>query len=234
MTTLMGGETAVPSLATYPYRYGMKGELMPGIKLPLKSARSARGPKQLEVVGIGGALDPNSSCLAALRIAALEMSRRGAEVSIVDLREAEFPMYIPGTAPPEQIDQFLQMVRRADALIWATPSYCGAMCGAFTNALDWLARLRDNNFTALSGKVVGFIVSSEDDASPVVNMMELSARALGATSISSHAVLHELLDPKEKDVSDDKDVRTTLRRLARDIVRAVRNTSERGGRPEGK
>jgi len=60
----------------------------------------------------------------------------------------------------EEQRQLVEMVRRADGLIVASPGYHGGVSGLVKNALDLLEDLRDDERCYLDGRAVGCIVNA--------------------------------------------------------------------------
>ncbi|MDQ6859746.1 MAG: NAD(P)H-dependent oxidoreductase [Verrucomicrobiota bacterium] len=52
----------------------------------------------------------------------------------------DLPHFNPDNAPRDfpVVEQFIEMMRRADGVIVSTPEYAGGLPGTFKNALDWL------------------------------------------------------------------------------------------------
>jgi FMN reductase len=130
----------------------------------------------VKLVALGGSLRNNSLSTAALRTALGIAQRSGVvDTELCDLREMDLPLYLP-EAPIEsyppiaraQITRLVAQYRRADAMLWATPTYHGTVSGAFKNALDYMELLGEEPEPYLQGKAVGLI--SIADASPLASM----------------------------------------------------------------
>ncbi|APA89317.2 NAD(P)H-dependent oxidoreductase [Paraburkholderia sprentiae WSM5005] len=124
-------------------------------------SRSDHRPPPL-VVGIGGTTRAISSTECALALAL-----RGAEAAGAHTRlfGGTFLHSLPHYAPeqPARTDEQLQLieaVRRADAVIIATPGYHGGVSGLVKNALDTLEELRADERPYLDGRAVGCIVTA--------------------------------------------------------------------------
>jgi FMN reductase len=129
----------------------------------------------MKLVAMGGSLRANSYSAAALRAGTGIASSLGAATDMLDLRLLDLPMYIPDLpihAYPKNfrasLNHFVQVLRSADVMIWATPTYHGAMSGVFKNAVDHMQMLSRDPVPYLQGKAVGLI--SVADASPLANM----------------------------------------------------------------
>jgi FMN reductase len=114
------------------------------------------------VVGIGGTTRTVSSTDRALRLALLAAEEAGARTFLFG---GEFLSRLPHFAPEnrernEEQNQLVEMVRKADGLIVATPGYHGGVSGLVKNALDLLEDLRDDERSYLEGRAVGCIVTA--------------------------------------------------------------------------
>nr|WP_255699475.1 NAD(P)H-dependent oxidoreductase [Luteimonas sp. Y-2-2-4F] len=119
-------------------------------------------PAKPLVVGIGGTPRAQSSTEHALRLALAACAERGAATIHLgsDLLVA-LPHYAPGGGGLSSAQLALvNAVRRADAVIIATPSYHGAPSGLVKNALDTLEELRADARPYLDGRAVGCIVTA--------------------------------------------------------------------------
>lgn len=126
---------------------------------PGRSAPARRSDWKPRIIGIGGTTRPGSSSERALR-AALDLAERaGAETDILLAGDLEFPAYAPerGSLSP-QTDRLLDLVRRADGVIVASPGFHGGPSGLIKNALDHLEELRTDERPYLDGRAVGCIV----------------------------------------------------------------------------
>jgi NAD(P)H-dependent FMN reductase len=84
-----------------------------------------------------GSLHRASGTRAALLIAAEVVRASGAAVDFYDLREHRLPLYDPDAESiPPMVTDFRSRALAADALIFGTPEYHGAMSGALKNAFD--------------------------------------------------------------------------------------------------
>lgn len=116
------------------------------------------------MVGIGGSLREKSFSRAALKTALTMAAAEGAEAVMLDLRELNLPMYVPdydiGDYPAAHhagIRRLVDEIRRADVLIWASPTYHGAMSGVLKNAIDFIEFLADEPKPYLQERAVGLM-----------------------------------------------------------------------------
>jgi FMN reductase len=114
------------------------------------------------VVGIGGTTRAVSSTDRALRLALQAAEEAGARSFLFG---GAFLAQLPHFAPEnrERNDeqcQVVEMVRKADGLIVATPGYHGGVSGLVKNALDLLEDLREDERSYLEGRAVGCIVTA--------------------------------------------------------------------------
>src|SRR5688572_20521919 len=101
---------------------------------------------------LGGSLRERSVTRAAMRAAASIAREKGFEIDMLDVRDLNLPMYHPDTSSPddyesphrENIARLLDGCRRADAMIWASPTYHGTMSGVVKNALDFVELMSED------------------------------------------------------------------------------------------
>ncbi|HYD82253.1 MAG TPA: NAD(P)H-dependent oxidoreductase [Paucimonas sp.] len=127
------------------------------------------------IVGLGGSLRAGSYSHAALRTGLEIAERMGARIEMLDLRELDLPMYVPDQeleAYPARshaaIARLVAACRGADAMLWSTPTYHGAMSGALKNAIDYLEFLARDPSPYFQGRAIGLV--SISDSSPHAGM----------------------------------------------------------------
>ena len=116
----------------------------------------------IRVVGLGGTVRPHSSTEKSLRVALAAATELGAETVLLGADALELPMYRPvpsGQTMDARAAQFLDEIRRADALIIGSPGYHGSISGLVKNALDWIEELREDPRPYLDGMAVGCIAT---------------------------------------------------------------------------
>jgi FMN reductase len=114
------------------------------------------------VVGIGGTTRSMSSTDRALRFSLNAAEAAGARTFVFDgAFLSRLPHYAPEN-PDRNAEQreLVEMVRKADGLIVASPGYHGGVSGLVKNALDLLDDLRDDKRSYLDGRAVGCIVTA--------------------------------------------------------------------------
>ncbi|MGF6553123.1 FMN reductase [Paraburkholderia youngii] len=114
------------------------------------------------IVGIGGTTRAASSTERALAFALRGAEAAGAQTRLFG---GSFLHSLPHYAPEQsaRTDEQLELidaVRRADAVIIATPGYHGGVSGLVKNALDTLEELRADERPYLDGRAVGCIVTA--------------------------------------------------------------------------
>ncbi|MEO6867741.1 MAG: NAD(P)H-dependent oxidoreductase [Gaiellales bacterium] len=120
--------------------------------------RAATGPL---VVGIGGSARPQSSGELALRYCLRLAEQVGARTELVTAQALYVPMYDPASEQPDpDVARVIDLVRRADALVIASPAYHAGISGLVKNILDHLEALSQADPPYLDGKIVGCIATS--------------------------------------------------------------------------
>ncbi len=114
------------------------------------SPESSASRRTFEVVGIAGSLRRGSYNRALLRAAA-ELAPPSLHVVVHDL--STIPLYdgdLESAGVPGSVVDLREAVRRADALLIATPEYNHGVPGVLKNTIDWLSR--PPRGSALNGK----------------------------------------------------------------------------------
>lgn len=118
----------------------------------------------IKIVGLGGSLRERSYSRAALRQILSIAETNGAATALLDLRELNLPMFVPNLPIEEYpalhqagIIKFVDACRRAEVMVWSSPTYHGTISGAFKNALDFMEFLADDQPPYLQGRAVGLV-----------------------------------------------------------------------------
>jgi len=111
----------------------------------------------IRVVGIGGSVDAGSQSDRALRAALSTITDLGAEVEVFSGRGLDLPPYPSGARLPEGARDYVEAVRRCDAVVISSPGYHGTVSGLVKNALDYLEELRADQRPYLDRRAVALI-----------------------------------------------------------------------------
>jgi FMN reductase len=111
------------------------------------------------ILGLGGTTRNGSTSERAL-CAALELARcAGAQTDLLLAADLELPAYASERdMHGPRVDRLLEVVRRADGIVLASPGFHGGPSGLIKNALDHLEELREDERPYLDGRAVGCIV----------------------------------------------------------------------------
>jgi FMN reductase len=161
--------------------------------------RSERKPL---IVGLGGAARANSSSEKALRLSLDAAAAHGVDVALVTGPALELPMYAPQQpVHSPQAQQMLQLLRRCDGLIIASPSYHGTVSGLIKNALDYTEELANDERVYFDGCPIGLIGCGAgwQGASQVLTTLRGIAHALRGWPTPFGAVLNTAQSPFDAD-----------------------------------
>lgn len=124
----------------------------------------------LRLLAVCGSMTPRSACKDALTIMLHEAAKRGAQTQLLDLYEADLPMFRPEDAPQNlALDAAREAVRWADVFVLATPDYHGSMSGALKNFLD-------HHWREFAGKLFGYVCSSHERGLTAMDQMRTAVR----------------------------------------------------------
>lgn len=124
----------------------------------------------IRVVGLGGTLRENSTTLWALQHALAAAREAGTTTQLLDLRRLNLPMYQPDWELSDydaNVQDFIQIMRHADAFLFSTAAYHGTLAGVTKNAFDYLEFLADAPRPYLHNKPVGLIATAGGDLADV-------------------------------------------------------------------
>lgn len=110
------------------------------------------------VLGLGGTPRAGSSAERALAVSLAAAAAQGAETVMIAGADLLLPMYNPNS--PDRTPEALRLVdlfRRCDGLVIASPAYHGSLSGLIKNALDYAEDLRENERVYFDGVGVGLI-----------------------------------------------------------------------------
>jgi len=194
----------------------------------------------VRIVALGGSLSPQSTSLAAVRVALEGASQAGAEVELLDVRQLDLPMYAPNNPNvPDAARALCDSVYTSHGMLWSSPLYHGTISGSFKNALDWLQLLGDRQPPYLTDKVIGLIsTAGGTQGLQAVNTMEFIVRALRGWAVPLVVPVPQAWRIIQKGQVLDESVASQLRALGGEVARAAghfatgRMTSPEAGNAE--
>ncbi len=138
----------------------------------------------VHVAGLCGSLRDGSHSRAALRIALDAAEARGATTDLVDLRRLDLPPFDADADDAGDASELRERVRRADAVLLATPMYHGSYAAPLKNALDYCG------FDEFEDETVGLLAVS-GGGFPVTALEHLRSvcRALNAWVLPHQAAI---------------------------------------------
>ena len=166
---------------------------------------------KLKLLGVNGSLRSNSTSLRALTIL-LDVAREyGAETRLLDLRQADLPMYNPDAEPDERVSRVLAEVNWAEAFVLSSPDYHGTMSGAMKNFLDY-------HWSEFSGKLFGYLCASHEKGLTVMEGMRIAVRQCYGWSLPYGMSIHGKEDLDANGQIKNPVVASRLQMTARDMV----------------
>jgi len=128
----------------------------------------------IRIVAIGGTVNPGSTTEQALRLAAAEAGKDGAEVQVFGgAYLGALPHYRGEGHTLANGADMVEAVRQADGLLIAAPGYHGTISGLVKNALDYLEELAKDERPYLDGRAVGLIATAYGDQATMSTLQTL-------------------------------------------------------------
>ncbi len=122
---------------------------------------------QTKIVAFAGSLRTASFNKKLIAIAAEAARGAGAEVTVVDLRELNLPLFDQdledASGLPEGAKKFKALLRASDGFLIASPEYNSSITAALKNALDWASRAETDDepaVVAFRGKAAALLSAS--------------------------------------------------------------------------
>jgi len=121
---------------------------------------------QPRILAFGGSLRRESFNHKLVLLAAAGARAAGAEVTVVELRSFELPLFDGDLESahglPAGAKRFKQLMKEHQGLLIASPEYNSSISGALKNAIDWASRAEPGEaaLAAFSGKVCGLMSAS--------------------------------------------------------------------------
>jgi chromate reductase len=114
--------------------------------------------KPIKILGVVGSLRKGSYNKSLMQIAE-NLLPENTEMEVFDL--AEIPLFnqdVLDVRPPKTVKEFKAKIRKADAILMASPEYNYSIPGVLKNAIDWASRPPEDN--SFDGKPVAIMSAS--------------------------------------------------------------------------
>ncbi len=188
------------------------------------------------ITAFAGSLRAGSFNKKLLAIAADAARAAGAEVTVVDLRELELPLYDQdledASGLPEGAKKFKALLRASDGLLIASPEYNSSITAALKNALDWASRAEAEDeppFAAYRGKAAALFAASPGSIGGLRSLVTLRSILgnIGVLVLPDQVTIstaHEAFDDAGKLNDGRKAKKVAL--LAKDLVETARKLKD--------
>jgi NAD(P)H-dependent FMN reductase len=119
-----------------------------------------------KILAFSGSSRKGSFNKKLLALAVREGRKLGADITEIDLREFDLPIYDGDTEEkgwPEGMLQLRELFKQHNALLIATPEYNGGVAPLTKNAIDWVSRPCNGEpaCAVLAGKVAAILSASQ-------------------------------------------------------------------------
>lgn len=159
----------------------------------------------------------------------------GAEVTLIDLREYEMPIYDGDLedelGPPENATKLYELMKEHQGLLLSCPEYNGSITPVLKNTIDWVSRPRDGDasLAAFTGKVAALLSTSPGGLGGLrglTHVREILCN-IGVVVIPKQiAVSNAFKAFKNDDSFADSSLEARVAELAADLVRTTQILSQ--------
>lgn len=118
------------------------------------------------ILAFAGSTRTESFNKKLIRVAVKAAEKAGAEVTLIDLRDLDLPIYDGDLEAehglPEGAVELKQIMKANDGLLISSPEYNSSISGVLKNAIDWASRPTGDDvpLEAFVGKVAGLMAAS--------------------------------------------------------------------------
>jgi FMN reductase len=183
---------------------------------------------------LGGSLRDGSVSLQVLRVCAGLAERFGAEPTLLSAPQLVLPPYLPDAVPEPDArtpaNRLLSVLRAADGVIIATPTYHGGMSGLLKNALDHAENLARDTPAYLDGRAVGAVAVGWSEYGAATAVADLRTNIMSLRGwVTPMAVTVNALRPSvvDKGVRADGQVMRRLEIMVGQVVDFARQSTPR-------
>ena len=119
-----------------------------------------------KILALAGSTRTGSFNQQLVGVAAEMAQERGAEVTVISLRDFPLPLYDgdfeAAEGIPANADKLYELLTSHDAILIASPEYNSSISALLKNTIDWISRPREvePSLAAFSGKVAGLLSAS--------------------------------------------------------------------------
>ena len=111
------------------------------------------------ILVVTGSIRPNSANQKVVPVVTNQLSAKGAQVIVADLKELDLPFFdspFPPAAPEfapedESVKAWTKLVVEADGIVFVTPEYNHTLTPIQINAIDWIGKEWEGKPIALVG-----------------------------------------------------------------------------------
>jgi len=183
-------------------------------------------PKRPLILGVGGTARNGSSTERVLRACLGAAARADAETAIVTGEELLMPIYAPGSIQRDaNANRVVELFRRMDGIVIASPAYHGSISGLVKNVLDYTEDLRSDERVYFDNCAVGCICCAGgwQAGGQTLAAMRAMAHALRGWPTPFGAMVNTSLPIfDEKGELVDESVTTQLRMVGEQVVQFAR------------
>jgi NAD(P)H-dependent FMN reductase len=167
---------------------------------------------RFKVLGVGSSMNKESFSTETLKIVLERVNHNDADTKLLNLNNTPLPMYNHKNSPETiHVNQAVDMVNWADAIILATPDYHGSMSGSLKNFLDYF-------WSEFAGKTFGYICASHEKGLTVMDQMRTVVRQCYGWSLPYGISINSSQDFNERREIINQSLLVRIDYFARDLV----------------
>ncbi len=158
-----------------------------------------------KILAFAGSSRRDSCNKKLVTFAADQARKHGADVTLIDLRDFDMPLYNGDLeseeGPPEAATRLFNLMKEHHGLLLACPEYNSSITPLLKNTIDWVSRPREGEprLAAFTGKVAGLLSASPGQLGGLRGLVHVRSilSSIGTTVVPSQAAVsaaHEAFD----------------------------------------
>jgi len=184
-----------------------------------------------KILAFAGSTRRDSFNKTLVRYAAGRAREKGAEVTLIDLRDFAMPLYDGDLelekGQPENATRLYEMMKHHDGFLWSCPEYNSSISAVLKNTIDWVSRPRggEPSLAAFSRKVAALLSASPGALGGLRGLVHVRAILgnIGVLVISNQVAVPKAHEAFAEDGSPrDENLAQRIADVAHELVETTR------------
>lgn len=184
------------------------------------------------ILAFAGSTRTDSLNKKLIRIAAAGASEAGADVTTIDLRDFQMPLYDgdleQNEGLPQNVQRLKELMSSQQGFLIAAPEYNSSITGVLKNTIDWTSRQAENDTMACyAGKVAGIMSASPGRLGGLRGLVHVRAilENMGVMVIPEQIAISAAHEAFDDDSLKDKRQEEKVKKIGANLTRILERLS---------